>query len=52
MNVYNVQVFTAYTDDSQNREELPDNMARLPFVPFWSGAEDFASQTGMTCPGW
>lgn len=45
------QVFTAYTDDNQGREELPDNMARLPFVPFWSGAEDFASQSGMTCPG-
>lgn len=44
------QVFTSYTDDS-NREELPDNMARMPFVPFWSGAEDFASQSGMTCPG-
>jgi hypothetical protein len=44
------QVFTPYTDDSQ-REELPDNMARMPFVPFWSGAEDFASQSGMTCPG-
>jgi hypothetical protein len=45
------QVFTPYTDDSQTREELPDNMARMPFVPFWSGAEDFASQSGMTCPG-
>lgn len=45
------QVFTPYTDDNQAREELPDNMARLPFVPFWSGAEDFASQSGMTCPG-
>jgi len=43
--------FTPYTDDNQQREELPDNMARLPYVPFWSGAEDFASQSGMTCPG-
>jgi hypothetical protein len=45
------QVFTVWSDDNQVREELPDNIARLPFVPFWSGAEDFASQSGMTAPG-
>ncbi|KFD64961.1 hypothetical protein M514_11552 [Trichuris suis] len=43
------QVFTNYTDDI--RGELPEELARMPDVPFWSGMEKLASQAGMTAMG-
>jgi hypothetical protein len=46
------QVFTNYVDDSMERADLPESLARAPEVPFWTGMErDFASQVGMTCIG-
>jgi len=45
-------VFTPYVDDSQTRPELPEDLARRPDVPFWSGMErDFANQSGNTAMG-
>jgi len=43
------QAFTQYTDDK--RPELPDELARMPYMPFWSGCEDFPGQSGMAAPG-
>jgi hypothetical protein len=43
------QAFTAFTDDK--RPDLPEELARMPYVPFWSGAEDFGGQSGMNAPG-
>jgi hypothetical protein len=43
------QSFTGYTDD--RRPELPDEMARMPYTPFWSGCEEFNGQSGMSAPG-
>jgi hypothetical protein len=44
-----LQAFTQYTDDK--RPELPDELARMPYMPFWSGCEDFPGQSGMAAPG-
>jgi len=44
-----MQSFTGYTDD--RRPELPDELARMPFMPFWSGCEEFNGQSGMSAPG-
>jgi len=43
------QVCTAFVDDTH--AELPEDIARRPEVPFWSGAEKFANQAGMTGMG-
>uniref|UniRef100_A0A915HXZ2 Calponin n=1 Tax=Romanomermis culicivorax TaxID=13658 RepID=A0A915HXZ2_ROMCU len=43
------QVVTSSTDES--RGELPEELARAPEVPFWSGAEKLATQSGMTAMG-
>ena len=43
------QAFTQFTDDK--RPDLPEELARMPYVPFWSGAEDFQGQSGMNAPG-
>ncbi len=43
-------VFTQSMDDA--RPDLPDELARAPEVPFWSGMEvEFANQAGMTAYG-
>jgi hypothetical protein len=43
-------VFTPFTDDTH--QDLPEDMARRPDVPFWSGMErDFANQSGATGMG-
>ena len=49
MNGTPTQSFTGYTDD--RRPELPDELARMPYTPFWSGCEEFNGQSGMSAPG-
>ena len=44
-----MQTWTEITDDK--RPALPDELARMPYVPFWSGAEEFRGQSEMTAPG-
>lgn len=43
------QIVTSWVDDV--RGDLPEELSRAPHVPFWSGAEKFANQTGMTAMG-
>jgi len=43
------QAFTPFTDDK--RADLPEELARMPYEPFWSGAEEFQGQSGMNAPG-